>query len=257
MRLKKFFIILTSIIGVLVAFVLINFLPTLSLANSKMSVFVGDWVNVYYETEGEAARDTFELADARAAELAELLGVSKTENIDIYIYDSQKAMQRKKYGFIAHFLGLEWYIGDNIGTDIILTSPANPGSMHDYNNVKNAVLHEMVHSYNHLLNEDMSYWVDNGLAGYLSEQEPKIEYINGVTIPTIKQTQIKGLLSPIKFSDFGGYQYSYIYIEYLHNTYSWDSIKTFAKTGDYIEAFGVGEQKIYDGWVEYIRKNWL
>lgn len=234
--------------------VLVSFIPTLRLANRRMSVFVGDRVNVYYETEREAARETFELADASAAELADLLGVTDKQKIDIYIYDKQKTMQRKKYGLIAQFLGLDWYIGDNIATDIILTSPANPGSMHDYNSVKNAVLHEMVHAYNHILNEDMTYWIDNGLAGFLSDQKPEPEYIDGMTIPTIKQTQVKGLLGPVKFSNFGGYPYSYTYIEYLDNTYSWDRIKIFAKTGNYIEAFGVSEQKIYDGWIEYIRQ---
>ena len=31
----------------------------------------------------------------------------------------------KKYGFIGPLLGLDWYIGDNRGADVILTSPAN------------------------------------------------------------------------------------------------------------------------------------
>jgi hypothetical protein len=239
------------LIGFLVAFVLIaliNFIPTIRLSNTKMSVFVGNWVNVCYETEKEAARDTFELAEERAEELAELLGFTKKENIRIYIYDKQKTMQTKKYGFIVHFLGLDWYVGDNIGADVILTSPANPGKEHDYNSVKNAVLHEIVHAYNHVLNEDMTYWVDNGLAGYLSNQNPGDIKRYG-TIPTLEQTRSKGLTTPIKFANFSGYQYSYNYIEYLDSTYSWDSIKVFVKTGDYEDAFGVSEEEIYDGWV--------
>ncbi|NLO09360.1 MAG: hypothetical protein GX129_05760 [Clostridiales bacterium] len=241
-------------IGFILAFVLIaliNFIPTIRLANSTMSVFVGDWVNVYYETEKEAARDAFELAEERARELAELLGLTEKENIRIYIYDKQRTMQTKKYGYIVPFLGLDWHIGDNISTDVILTSPANPGKAHDYNSVKNAVLHEIVHAYNHVLNEDMTYWVDNGLAGYLSGQNPGDIKRYG-TIPTLEQTRIKGLTAPIKFADFNGYQYSYSYIEYLDNTYSWDSIKAFAQAGDYEAAFGASEEDIYNGWLRYI-----
>lgn len=52
------------------------------------------------------------------------------------IYDHQSTMQKKKYGYIGPLLGLDWYIGDNIGTDVILTSPANPGKVHDYDNNK-------------------------------------------------------------------------------------------------------------------------
>lgn len=243
-------ILIISIVGVVIL-TLASFIPTIRLANAKMSVFVGDWVNVYYEREKEAAWDTFELADEKAGELARQLGISEKQNIRIYIYDNQRTMQRKKYGIIASFLGLDWYIGDNIGTDVILTSPANPGKMHDYNNVKNAVLHEIVHAYNHVLNKDMTYWIDNGLAGYLSEQDPGD--IKGYPIiPTLEQTRVKGLMAPIKFAKFNGYQYSYSYIEYLKNTYSWDSIKVFAQTGDFDAAFGLGEEEIYQEWVSTI-----
>jgi hypothetical protein len=49
-----------------------------------------------------------------------------------------------------------------------------------------------------------------------------------------------------------GYPFSYNYIEFLDNTYSWDSIRTFIKTGDYEASFGTGEEEIYDKWVEFI-----
>lgn len=247
---KMLFKILIGLFVVLVLLALINFIPTLRIANHNMNVFVGDWVNVYYEAERDAARDTFELADERAKELAELLGITNKQDIRIYIYDNQRTMQTNKYGLIAPVLGLDWYIGDNIGTQVLLTSPANPGKVHDYDNNKNAVLHEIVHAYNHVLNKDMSYWVDNGLAGYLSGQNPGDITACG-TIPTLEQTQISGLLAPIKFSEFNGYPYSYTYIEYLDNTYSWDSVKEFAGTGDYEAAFGADEEEIYKDWVEY------
>lgn len=239
---------LIGLITVLVLIMLINFIPTIRLGHAKMSVFVGDWVNVYYETDREAARDTFELAEERAEELAELLGLKEKQNIRIYIYDSQKTMQRKKYGFIASFLKLDWYIGDNVGTDVILTSPANPGKQHTYDSVKDAVLHEIVHAYNHVLNKNMTYWVDNGLAGYLSGQNPG-DIKNYGTVPTLEQTRVKGLTGPIKFAKFNGYAFSYNYIEYLNITFSWDRVKEFAGTGDYEAAFGMNEEEIYNEWV--------
>lgn len=252
MRFRKFFKVLVIIMVILVLLVIVNFLPTLYLGSGEMSVFVGDRINVYYENEKDAARDTFELADKRAEELAKLLGLDVKQDIDIYIYDNQKTMQRKKYGFIIPFLGLDWYIGDNIGRNVILTSPANPGSAHDYDSIKYAILHEIVHAFNHVINEDMTYWVDNGLAGYLSGQNPGDDMTRYGAIPTLEQTQVKGLIAPITFSNFNGYEYSYSYIKYIDNTYSWETIKTFAKNGDYKASFGVSEQEIYDGWY-----NWL
>lgn len=249
---RRFFKVLFSIIVILVLVVLINFIPTISLGTKDMGVFVGDWVNVYYEEERDAARDTFDLAEERAGELAELLNLDEEQKIDIYIYDDQKTMQRKKYGFIIPFLALDWYIGDNIGTDVILTSPARPGKAHDYHSIKNAVLHEIVHAYNYVINKDMTYWVDNGIAGYLSNQDPGDNLFSYSSIPTLGQTQVDNLIAPIIFSNFGGYAFSYSYIEYLDKTYSWESISSFARRGDFEECFGASEEEIYDDWVYWL-----
>jgi len=242
-----------GLFAVLVLAVLVNFIPSIRLAGKNMSVFVGDRVKVYYETEKEAAREVFDLAEKRAHELAERLGVAEKRIIHIYIYDSQKKMQTKKYGYIAALLGLDWYIGDNIGDNVILTSPAGHGTQHDYESVKNAVLHEIVHAYNYIINRDMTYWLDNGVAGYLSGQNPGDIKAYG-PVPTLEQTRVKGLLAPVKFTKFNGYAYSYNYIEYLDKTYSWDKIRQLIRTGDFKSAFGAGEEEIYQGWVEYINR---
>lgn len=239
-------------IGVLLMLAAINVVPALWRKTPGMNMLEGDWINVYYETEEAAAADTFELADRRAAELAALLGVESKPDVNIYIYDRQIKMQTKKYGLIAPLLGLDWYIGDNIGTDVILTSPANPGRVHNYENIKNAVLHEIVHAYNSTINPRMSYWVDNGLAGYLSGQIPDAGFLRQHTVPTLRQTRVGGLLAPVIFSNFGGYPFSYTYIEYLAGEYSWDAVSRFAGSGDYTACFGADEQEVYQNWTGYL-----
>lgn len=88
----------------------INFIPTFNLETSNMSLLEGKWVNVYYETEKDAAEDVFQYADAETEDIAEKLGFDKKQNINIYIYDHQSTMQKKKYGYIGPLLGLDWYI---------------------------------------------------------------------------------------------------------------------------------------------------
>jgi hypothetical protein len=60
------------------------------------------------------------LAEAESERVALKLGFTSPQNIELYIYDSQSAMQIKKYGLIVPILKLfenfNWYIGDNIGT---------------------------------------------------------------------------------------------------------------------------------------------
>ena len=249
-KFKRTILIILGIIFVVLAIVFINFIPTFTLQTQKMTEIEGNWVNVYYETEKDAALDVFELADASTEQLARQLGFSEKQNVNIYIYDDQKTMQTKKYGVIGPLLGLDWYIGDNIGTNVILTSPANPGPVHDYDNNKYAVLHEIVHAYISVENPDISLWLTEGVALYLTNgQQFYKEYIEHMGIPTYSNINTE---NPITFSNCGGYTFAHTYIEYLTNTYGWDKVTELLDSENYEHIFGKSEKEIYDEWVDYI-----
>ena len=170
---KKRIIIILAGIGILVAGgVIINFIPTWNLRTADMNMLSGDWVNVYYEAEKEAAEDVFAYADAEMASIAEKLELREKPNVNVYIYDRQSTMQTKKYGYVVLMLGLDWYVGDNIGTEVLLTSPANPGKAHSYEDNKQTVLHELIHAYVSVINEDIDLWLTEGMALYLSNGDP-------------------------------------------------------------------------------------
>lgn len=246
-KFKKGFLIT---LGVIAAVLVINFAPTLSLKTGSMNELHGTWVSVYYENETSAAQDVFTYADEETAYIAEKLGFSDGEDVNVYVYDFQSTMQTKKYGYIAPLLGLDWYIGDNIGTDVILTSPANPGKVHDYENVKCAVLHEIVHAYVNVMNKDVDMWLTEGCALFLSNGEPFYkEYIQYTNIPTYRDTCSN---NPLTFSKCGGYEYAHTYIEYLEKIYGWNSVIELIKTENYEECFGKSRKAIYDEWVGYI-----
>lgn len=249
-KIKRLLKIMAGIVILSAIMVLINLIPAWNLKTKGMHKLEGDWVNVYYETEEEAAKDVFLLADIKAEEITKKLGFSQKQNINIYIYDKQSTMQTKKYGFAAPLLGLDWYIGDNIGTNVILTSPANPGKVHNYNDNKFAVLHEMVHAYVSILNPKIRLWLTEGLALYLANGEPFYKsYLNYLDIPSYSDIQTK---NPIKFSNMGGYSLAHTYIEYLDVTYGWDKVLELIKTEDYIKVFGISEKEIYSKWLDYI-----
>lgn len=136
-------------------------------------------------------------------------------------------------------LYLDWYIGDNIGTNVILTSPANPGKVHNYNDNKFAVLHEMVHAYVSVLTPHIQLWLTEGLALYLSNGEHFFKsYLKSLDIPSYSDIQTK---NPIKFSNIGGYSLAHTYIEYLNDTYGWDKVLELIKTEDYFKVFGISD----------------
>jgi hypothetical protein len=244
--------IVCAIVACILLLVIINFIPTWNLKTAGMQEFTGNNINVYYEKEAAAAEDVFNLADAEAFEISAKLGFTEKQSVNIYIYDYQSTMQTKKYGYIGPLLNLDWYIGDNIGTNVILTSPANPGKVHDYNNNKYASLHEIVHAYVSVLNPHIKLWLTEGMALYLSNEEPfNAAYLDD--IPSYSDIQTR---SPIKFSNMHGYDFANTYIEYIDSTYGWDKVLSLIKTEDYKGVFGKSSQDIYAEWVNYLICNY-
>ena len=240
-------------LGLLLTGIVINFIPTFSLQTKGMKQLNGQWITVYYEQEETAAGDVFQYADAETAGIAKKLGFLECPDVNVYIYDHQETMQTKKYGYIAPLLGLDWYIGDNIGTNVILTSPANPGEMHTYDNNKYAVLHEIVHAYVSVINKDIDLWLTEGTALYLSNGAPFYqEYMESIGIPTYQDTCSE---SPLRFSECGGYTFAHTYIEYLDNTYGWDKVLELLASENYEECFGKSKKEIYNDWVTSLKTN--
>lgn len=247
---KKILKVAVGIILIMLLMVMINFYPTLNLNSSSMSIYSGEWIDVYYENEETAAADVFEYADGETKEIALKLGFKEKQDVRIFIYDSQKNMQEKKYGFIGPMLGLDWYIGDNIGTDVVLTSPANPGPVHTYEDNKYAVLHEIVHAYISVMNPQIHLWLTEGCALYLANGSAfSKDYLETMPIPSFGDTLTR---NPISFADCGGYTFAHTYIEYINLTYGWDKVLELIKTEDYIKVLGKTQREIYDEWVEYL-----
>ncbi len=250
MKIRKIIKISLLAAAIVCAILIVNFIPAWNLETRHMQVYEGERVNVHYEREAAAASDVFALAQDRAAGLSDKLGISSDKKINIYIYDHQSAMQTKKYGFIAPLLGLDWYIGDNIGTNVLLTSPANPGKVHNYNNNKYAVLHEMVHAYISELNPHISLWLTEGTALYLTNGEPFYkEYLSRHKIPSLSAIKTT---NPVKFANIGGYQLANTYIEYLDAAYGWDKVLELIRTENYKKSLGKTQQRIYAEWIAYL-----
>lgn len=239
------------VLAALALLAFLNFLPAFRLETRGMHRLEGDLVTVCYEQEESAARDVFESVSEDARRLSSRLGVS--EPVTLYLYDRQSVMQTKKYGYIASWLGLDWYIGDNIGAHkAILTSPANPPSCHDYNSILSAASHEIAHAYIAQINPHISKWLTEGTALYLT---------NGETLDANLLSQIPSYADttsndPVRFSRCGGYQFSNIYIEYLEKTYGWDKVYRLLQTEDYEACFGLTRRQVYDDWTKYLQETY-
>lgn len=98
---KKILKVAVGIILIMLLMVMINFYPTLNLNSSSMSIYSGEWIDVYYENEETAAADVFEYADGETKEIALKLGFKEKQDVRIFIYDSQKNMQEKNMALLV------------------------------------------------------------------------------------------------------------------------------------------------------------
>ena len=257
-RRKILKILLFSLCGLIVA-VLLTFIPLLmSLETRGMSSIVGEYVTVFFEQEEVAAKAVFEVLEVDSRRITEALGFDAPQNINVYMYDRQSSMQIRRFGLLVLLLNVEWFVGTNMGTDVIMVSPANPGSQHDWDSIVQVAIHELVHAYNHLLNRNMRLWIDEGLATYLSHQSPprgfNITPQNVHYIPSMRQ--MMRVSNPLTFANLNGYMFSYTFIEYLHQTFDWEGVLTLARTNDFMEAFGVNEDIIHGGWVSFLLEHY-
>jgi hypothetical protein len=230
-----------------------SFIPTLWLDNGSMHTISGDWISVYYETREDAARDVFNLTEAEAGRLTQKLGFSNKQDLRLYIYDKQSTFQTKKYGLIALLLNLNWYIGDNRGSTVILASPGEAVTQKEYERRKYAAPHEMVHALNSILNPKMSLWLTEGAALYLANGNPPHDLYDNSPVPTLQQMETR---NPVEFSNMGGYDFAHTYLESLDKTYGWDKVLTLLKTGDYHSAFGKTREAIYQEWITFLKSNY-
>lgn len=241
------------VLGAVPVAALASFVPALSARAGDMTRLAGTYVDVYYQTEEAAARDVFALAEAAGERIAGSLGFAGPQDVAVYVYDRQSTFQTKKYGYLALLLDLDWYIGDNRGTDVLLTSPANPGPAHDHAGVRDAVAHEMVHAYTSLPDADLPPWIDEGPALHLSNGDPPRDLYRTSPVPTVGQMRTA---NPVEFADIGGYDFAHTYIEYLDAAFGWPSVLAYVRTSDAVAVFGVDEDELHAGWTEFLAENY-
>lgn len=93
--------VLAVVLLVVTLVVLVSLLPTLNRATPGMSEAAGERVVVHYEQEEAAALEVLATADEHAAEIEDALGVDAPLRYEIYVYDEQATMQRKRYGLLT------------------------------------------------------------------------------------------------------------------------------------------------------------
>lgn len=246
---KTMLIVVISIILIL----LIQTLPIRFLKPMGSKNIVNDEINLYYQAGDEkGANEVFELLGEKADTIRAQMKVQSAEPTKVYIYKTQWQLAIREAGFITLAFAPSWYIGDSHNGNIMMVSPYTIVKGHTHDSILKATLHEFVHSIVYQANPELSYFWDNGLATYLSEQKPEENEIKSMTVPSLNDMHTD---NGLKFGNMGGYAFSYNYIEYLDKKYGWDKVMDYASgNGSYEEIFNRSEEDIYADWCQYLNK---
>jgi len=204
----------------------------------------------YQKGDEQGATEVFELLQEKAESIRSQMSFESNTPTKVYLYKTQWQLAIREAGFVTLIVAPSWYIGDSHNGNIMMVSPYTPVSSHTHDSILNATLHELVHSIMYQINPNISYFWNNGLATYLSEQDQDSYMVHSMPIPSIDDMHTD---NGLKFGQMGGYAFSYNYIEYLNQTYGWDLIVDYASgKGSYEEIFNLSEEEIYANWCQSI-----
>ncbi len=239
------------VIGLIVVLAILQTLPIFFMKPLGAKTMSNDFINLsYQEGDEDGSKEVFNLLVEKAESIYDKMNYQRKEPIKVYIYKTQKQLAIREAGFITLTFAPSWYIGDSHNGNIMMVSPNTKIEDHTHDSILLATLHELVHSINYRINKNISYFWDNGLATYISEQTPDKEDYRSSSIPSMTEMKTdNGLI----FANYGGYAFSYLYIEFLDKTYGWDKVVSFASgEGNYQEIFNKTEKELYDEWCNYI-----
>jgi hypothetical protein len=250
---KKIILIILAIILSIAAILLITFIPTFNLKTNDMLTFESDHFVIFYEKQDEnVLKDISAKLNEGYNKISETAKISADYKTKVYIYKNIDELHVKKYGFLGLFFGPKWYIGDNVQNKVIIVSPNSPGPEHTYDSIVDATLHEYVHTLMWNINPNLSKFLNEGMAGYISgntKPEYKLQ-----TLPNFSDTKIS---NPITFGNTGMYQMSYTYIEYLDENYGMERTMQLISTGDYNKTFNRSEEEMFNEWIEFLKLNYF
>jgi hypothetical protein len=242
---------LFSTVLVVLTLLVLQYIPVWNLKNADMQIKPGKYVDVYYQNGDEkGASEVFELLEDTAMQIRQKLQFSNDSKTKMYIYKEQRSLHIRKAGLITLLFAPSWYVGDNKKDVALMVSPYAQVSSHNHDSILSAAPHELIHTINYQINPKLSYWIDNGVAGYLSKQTPSRNFDKNSKIPSFEDTKTE---NEIKFGNIQGYPYSYLYIEYLDKTYGWDKVVRIVKGETFEEVFSKSEEEVYNDWVKYLK----
>jgi hypothetical protein len=185
------------------------------------------------------------------------LGVQIDKKINVKVYPNIKSF----HVAIKYPDAPDWVVGSCVDDELLMVSPLNPGSYHDYNSLMQVIVHEFVHIavyYAQIENGNTAIprWFNEGYAQYEAGQindyirKSVKKSLTGKIPPTWAQLDT---LSVMEFGQMNGYGLSVSIVEFLVDTYGIDKLVLLIKKPENIEIiYGVSQNTLEEQWIQYL-----
>jgi len=156
----------------------------------------------------------------------------------------------------------DWVVGSCNGDELMMVSPLNPGSIHNYESLMQVIVHEFVHIAVSNARGDKGWttlprWLSEGYAQYEAGQvndriRKNVETsVIANTPPTWSQLDT---LSVMEFGNMNGYGLSVTIVEFLVVTYGIDKLVLLIKEPDNFEIiYGLPKNTLEKQWIQYLK----
>ncbi len=213
----------------------------------------------FFSTSGD-----FEVLDSLATTLennysriTNRLGIQIDKKIHVKVYPNLKSF----HVAIKYPDAPDWVVGSSMDDELLMVSPLNPGSSHNYESLMQVIVHEFVHIAVFYTGRAkgiaaLPRWLQEGYAQYEAGQ------INDYVRKTVKSgladktpptwTQLN--TAPVmEFGYMNGYGLSATIVEFLVVTHGIDKLVSLIKEPESIEnIYGISVTALEAQWIQYI-----
>ncbi len=186
------------------------------------------------------------------------LGIQIENRIKVKVYPDVKSF----HAAIHHPDAPDWVVGSCMGEELLMVSPLNPGSVHNYKSLMQVVVHEFVHIAVYYACGDKAVtvlpkWLNEGYAQYEAGQVN--EHIRKTVEASLRDKEPPSWkqlndASAMEFGHMNGYGLSVTIVEFLVDTYGMDKLVSLIKEPEHIEAiYGMPENALEKHWAQYIK----
>jgi len=184
---------------------------------------------------------------------------SFNSKIDVLIYPDIKSF----HNAINQSSAPDWIVGAAGKNELKMVSPLNPGSVHTYESLMKAIVHELTHTI--IMNfrkqglVGLPNWLNEGYAYFEAKQLNKAQreiVRNQIIKNTIPSWGELEKANTVQFGEINGYPISATIVEFLVTNYGLDKLKQFIITPENLEIiYKVSKSDLEILWLKYLKNN--